>query len=291
MNLATRCPSCGTVFRVVRDQLKVSEGWVRCGRCAEVFNAAERLFELEAASIGTTPAPAPDEAVASPAEAVASAPPLVTIPPEAPAAEPEPEPEPAPAPEEAAPPQGPEVTEAPSQPAEESPTPEFLRRAEHDARRRQPGRRGLLALLAVLLAALLALQVGIHYRDRVAAAWPATEPVLQAACGLLGCRIEAPRRIDSLRVDSSGLVRVPGSALYRLSLVVRNQAPMPARMPAVDLSLTDAQGLTVARRVLSAAELGQPAPSLPAGGELLLQATLDLGEPRVAGYTLELFYP
>ena len=143
----------------------------------------------------------------------------------------------------------------------------------------------------VLLAALLALQVGIHYRDRVAAAWPATEPVLQGACGLLGCRIEAPRRIDSLRVDSSGLVRVPGSALYRLSLVVRNQAPMPARMPAVDLSLTDAQGLTVARRVLSAAELGQPAPSLPAGGELLLQATLDLGEPRVAGYTLELFYP
>ena len=49
MNLATRCPACGTVFRVVRDQLKVSEGWVRCGRCSEVFNAGERLFELEPA--------------------------------------------------------------------------------------------------------------------------------------------------------------------------------------------------------------------------------------------------
>jgi len=47
MSLATRCPSCGTVFRVVSDQLKVSEGWVRCGRCTEVFNAAQRLFELE----------------------------------------------------------------------------------------------------------------------------------------------------------------------------------------------------------------------------------------------------
>lgn len=43
MSLATRCPSCGTVFRVVQDQLKVSEGWVRCGRCGEAFNALEAM--------------------------------------------------------------------------------------------------------------------------------------------------------------------------------------------------------------------------------------------------------
>jgi predicted Zn finger-like uncharacterized protein len=46
MSLATRCSSCGTVFRVVQDQLKISEGWVRCGRCNEVFNALEGLFDL-----------------------------------------------------------------------------------------------------------------------------------------------------------------------------------------------------------------------------------------------------
>ena len=46
MSLATRCTSCGTVFRVVQDQLKVSEGWVRCGRCDAVFNAFEGLFDL-----------------------------------------------------------------------------------------------------------------------------------------------------------------------------------------------------------------------------------------------------
>ncbi|MBK8525653.1 MAG: zinc-ribbon domain-containing protein [Rubrivivax sp.] len=51
MSLATRCPACGTVFRVVQDQLRVSQGWVRCGRCAEAFNAIEALVE--------TPAPAP----------------------------------------------------------------------------------------------------------------------------------------------------------------------------------------------------------------------------------------
>ena len=47
MNLATRCTACGTMFRVVQDQLKVSDGWVRCGRCQAVFNAQESLFDLE----------------------------------------------------------------------------------------------------------------------------------------------------------------------------------------------------------------------------------------------------
>ena len=47
MNLATRCTACGTMFRVVQDQLRVSEGWVRCGRCQAVFNAQESLFDLD----------------------------------------------------------------------------------------------------------------------------------------------------------------------------------------------------------------------------------------------------
>ena len=47
MSLATRCTACGTIFRIVEDQLRVSDGWVRCGRCAEVFDARELLFDIE----------------------------------------------------------------------------------------------------------------------------------------------------------------------------------------------------------------------------------------------------
>lgn len=47
MNLATRCLSCGTVFRVGEEQLQASDGWVRCGRCNGVFNAAEVLFDID----------------------------------------------------------------------------------------------------------------------------------------------------------------------------------------------------------------------------------------------------
>jgi len=305
MSLATRCPACGTVFRVVSDQLKVSEGWVRCGRCSEVFNATQRLFDLEpnapqerpdavvhqlpvrddAASPAVARAPAalaPQSAevaslssvtteAKSAAEAADAVPPpaettmpAVQAPPEPAAVAPEPEP---------------------------GPTPEFIRRADRAERWRHPARRALLGAVALLLAVLLAGQMALHYRDTVAATWPATRPALQAACKLLDCRVEAPRRIDSLSVDSSGLVRMQDSPLYSLSLVVQNKAPTVVHMPAIDLALTDTQGQTVVRRVFTAAELGHPVEQLPAGAELPLQATLDLGERRVAGYTIELFYP
>src|SRR5271169_5714860 len=68
MSLATRCSSCGTVFRVVQDQLKVSEGWVRCGRCDAVFNALEGLFDL-----GRDAPPDWDPASPSPTLAAAAA--------------------------------------------------------------------------------------------------------------------------------------------------------------------------------------------------------------------------
>ena len=48
MPLATRCPSCDTAFRLVRDQLLLSGGWVRCGRCGQAFDATATQFEFEA---------------------------------------------------------------------------------------------------------------------------------------------------------------------------------------------------------------------------------------------------
>ena len=43
MSQTTRCPSCTTLFKVVPDQLRISDGWVRCGQCKQIFDAAEHL--------------------------------------------------------------------------------------------------------------------------------------------------------------------------------------------------------------------------------------------------------
>ncbi|MDR6452579.1 putative Zn finger-like uncharacterized protein [Variovorax beijingensis] len=63
MSLVTRCPACATTFKVVRDQLRISDGWVRCGRCSHVFDATLDLHEAPdgppATSAAPPPAPAP----------------------------------------------------------------------------------------------------------------------------------------------------------------------------------------------------------------------------------------
>lgn len=43
------------MFRVVADQLKISEGWVRCGHCADVFDATLYLQPWIAPGEATTP--------------------------------------------------------------------------------------------------------------------------------------------------------------------------------------------------------------------------------------------
>ena len=56
MSFTTRCPACGTTFKIVPDQLKISDGWVRCGHCADVFDAT--LF-LQGEAAPVVPAASP----------------------------------------------------------------------------------------------------------------------------------------------------------------------------------------------------------------------------------------
>jgi predicted Zn finger-like uncharacterized protein len=45
MSLITRCPVCGTAFRVQSSQLAAHSGTVRCGKCGGVFNGVAALVE------------------------------------------------------------------------------------------------------------------------------------------------------------------------------------------------------------------------------------------------------
>lgn len=41
----TSCPECGTVFRISTNELRVAEGYVRCGHCSATFNAVATLTD------------------------------------------------------------------------------------------------------------------------------------------------------------------------------------------------------------------------------------------------------
>jgi predicted Zn finger-like uncharacterized protein len=55
MSQITRCPACATMFKVVADQLRVAQGWVRCGQCGEVFEASLHRVTGVAGDAGVLP--------------------------------------------------------------------------------------------------------------------------------------------------------------------------------------------------------------------------------------------
>ena len=329
MSLATRCTACHTVFRVVQDQLKVSEGWVRCGRCHEVFNALEALFDLEpepatsTAPVAQTDSPAPPE-LAQPEEAPWS---FSAVQSSAERTEPsfeEPQPHPEPVDFSATPAsrvaardridfadaqfnsallaeagiETPDESPEPSMAAPEAvptpattPEPEFLRHAERQAQWARPRSVIALSVLAFLLLIAIALQAALHFRDLLAAVAPPVRPVLEALCEVAGCRIEPLRRIDDIVIESSTLTSAPSGAAVRLSLVLRNRGPLPLAMPSVELSLSDPGGQMLVRRALSPSDFGVATPTLPAASEAALQLVLSTDGRRASGYTVEPFYP
>jgi predicted Zn finger-like uncharacterized protein len=63
MSLTTRCPNCGTAFRVQPAQLSARGGKVRCGKCGHVFDGVQSLV---AEGPVQSPSPAPADAEPSP---------------------------------------------------------------------------------------------------------------------------------------------------------------------------------------------------------------------------------
>jgi hypothetical protein len=169
--------------------------------------------------------------------------------------------------------------------------PEFVRQAERAAFWRRPAVRALLGGAAGLLGVMLALQVAYQYRDPLAAQVPALAPALQAGCARIGCRLAAPRALEHIRLDASDLSRTEQDQVLRFTADLHNTADYAVRAPALDVSFTDALGRTVSRKVLQPAELGLRGDSIDADAQWRIDARLAVGEQRIAGYTVEVFYP
>lgn len=323
MSLITRCPACGTMFKVVPDQLRISEGWVRCGHCSEVFDATVHLQQEGPPSVlqadprvesfdpfdarqdgypDPTPAREPAPEPGSPGKPDEPSPwagadpfdePLLPQPDQAPHAVAS-APTPAPAQEH--------LDFLPGASAQQDATDEpagpphdvsFVRDARRKAFWRRPVVRAALFVAALLLAVLLVLQAALHDRDRLAAAEPSLRPLLEALCEPLACSVGPPRQIDAIVIDSSSFSKLRGDA-YRLNFTLKNQAANEVAMPAIELTLTDTQDQPLLRRVLTPSELGAKSNVIDASaewpGSLALTAAVN-GGPRVAGYRVLAFYP
>ncbi|WP_449371057.1 DUF3426 domain-containing protein [Thiomonas sp.] len=368
MAQATRCPHCQTAFKVVRDQLLLREGWVRCGHCGQPFNAVDHLIDP---AQEPPPAPAAEpEARAEPAPPPAPYPeprtdtaPLAAglrwsnisldQPPyqgflplraqpydftprpaaaDAPVRDDDAWPQHAPSPEgdRAAP--APQADELPPQadldaaplsefhledalnyrfenidPLENlapggattaQAEPEFLRKARRQVFWDGTPARAALGVISLLLLLVLATQSALHWRDDLAQQWPASRPWLQQLCAMTtGCELAAPRDLHALVIDSSALS--PSASGLQLSVLLRNRADRSVAWPALELTLTDAQGVTLQRKVVQAAQYLPTAAAtdqtlregLAAGQQVQLLLHVEVSGPAPAGYKLVLFYP
>lgn len=306
MSLITRCPACATMFKVVPDQLRVSEGWVRCGQCSEVFDANANLQASAGTELSPSPAQVPPQhdvppiPIETPAEARVE--PDVSDDPEI---EPDTSPEVAEAPEPVAEPflavnphalhidhleiadapveptlepedldDGAVATDAP-QPSDEDPSAEDEAVLHHSflqprATPKTTGRgsvRIAWVMASVLLGVALLLQILVQERDRIVAVEPAARGVLLPMCELLGCRIAPLRQIESVVIDSSSFTKVRPD-VYRLGFTLKNTSHTALATPALELTLTDLQDQPVVRKVFGAADFGDKGGVLEAGAEL-----------------------
>jgi predicted Zn finger-like uncharacterized protein len=285
----TRCPGCRTVFRVTPAQLALREGQVRCGHCRTVFDGGANLIQL-----ARSPAFAGDddgstgpltvtlrnaqalEPVAGPSAAHATVSPAIGRASVASSTPP-------------VPPKADKAREA--------------ERVDYDHRfawdrpkARSPRRTAAYVVAIVLLVAAFAVQLVGHYRDLIAAHWPAARPLLVRSCALVGCSMRPLREIAGLSIDASDLqADAAHKGLLILTATIRNRAPYAVAYPHLELTLTDAQDRVVVRRALAPAEYAGGTADVPAGiagnGEVAVKLFVDASATSQSGYRVYLFYP
>jgi predicted Zn finger-like uncharacterized protein len=298
----TRCPQCDTVFRVTPQQLQVSSGQVRCGRCRAVFDAFSSLSSHP-------PGREPGAAVEPSAEAAFSPPAAHPAGGEALAAAWQ------------APPVSPvpdplfstgSVLPEPGAPRGEAAAPRALREETRPAVAAQelltlpeelfppglttPRRRWLWIAVNALLVLGLAAQVAWFFPGQVLMRAPALQPALQQLCAALACQVRLPRVPEQLFIESSDLQLLDAArpSQVLLTATIRNRAGFAQDFPLLELTLTGDDSRTAARRVFhpgeyldAAVERGR---GIGAQQEVAIHLYLDTADVRATGYRLYLFF-
>ena len=159
--------------------------------------------------------------------------------------------------------------------------------------RPRPSRLWWLASTLLLLA--LTVQVAYHYRGEVAVLLPEAKLLAQQICEQLGCDVPLPRRADLLGIESSDLqADLAHPSVMVLTATLRNRASYIQAFPALELTLTNIQNQTVARRVLTPPDYApwdtQTESGFAAGGELQVRVYIEAAALTPTGYRLYLFH-
>jgi predicted Zn finger-like uncharacterized protein len=279
MSWITRCPACGTTYKVVPDQLKIAHGWLRCGQCQQAFDSTGLVLDW--------PDTSPDASHQLVSESGGQRMPIDEF-----------------LKQEDRSPGVPAVTPvAAFEEALSSFEPQLLSPAEGlvhpnsvgvpDQADAQVVQRPSGSWLFGVAVFLLLLAFGLQWlwieRHVLASMDPALGKGLNAVCRAVRCEILPLQIKDGVLIESSSLIPLDDG--LRLSWSVRNVTAQDVQMPALELTLLDAQDKALLRRVLLVTQQGAPsflAPGQTWEGQLQLLPDTGLSP---SGYRLFSFYP
>ncbi len=266
----TLCPHCGTRFKIAVAQLEAHHGMVRCGHCLQTFDtrpsfAPEEIDpQLELPMLDETEPraellPPEESGSAEPNSAQAAAlQPLTPVD---------------------------QTVFIPE--ADELPNDGAVFLSKRSSR--------LWAIAALPLLLLLLAQATYLFRVEIAARLPGLKPALVRYCRILECSVPLPQRASLMSIESSELQDDPAHK-NRIILIalLRNRAAYAQAFPDLELTLTDTQDNTLARRIFRPKDY-LPAPKnatagLLANQELGIRLLLDTADLKPVGYRLALFY-
>ena len=262
MTLAVQCPQCLTAFKVVQDQLKLAHGWVRCGRCEQVFDARSHWLTLgdSAEDLSADPS-APHPPTSTPLAQPALGPALHTSA------------------------QATDAAQDLDDLTELDLTQDVLHRAPTRPRR-------VWHVLNLVLGLALLSQWAWWAKSSLLAPWPAAHEWFQSQCAQWHCQMDWPQGLGSVMIERAHF-EPDGEGHHRLQIQLSNRASHPVATPWVDLSLTDGDDRVVIRRALAPEEMGLPRhlnPGADAVSSVHWRVDSDV-EDRLSGYRAEIFYP
>ena len=308
VSAVTQCPHCSAKFRVRPEQVKLHAGLVRCGACRGIFDAVEHLIEgmlppmppmhegVEGASPQTIvqgmPAMTAEQddaavkhanvddikvtnevavgAIAANGESVDSADPVVRN-------------------------LDADIPSSGATALDNKP------RDLNDYRWRAPatvesrGARWGYAVASLVALLLLIGQGAYVFRDELVSRVPQAAPFVAMACEQIGCRVEPPKRAESLGFIGADLAADPAhKGLLIFTTILRNTGSRTVAFPHLVLSLDGLGGEMIVRRVFAPTEFAPAtanlAHGLDGGAEVEIKLYLDASQVNVVGFKVDHVY-
>ena len=162
-------------------------------------------------------------------------------------------------------------------------------------RKTSPAMRWVYALLSLLALVGLVAQAAYFFRDEIANRFPALAPTLAVACEHIGCRVQPPKRTESLGFVGADLAADPAhKGLLIFTATLRNTGERTVAYPHLVLTLDGLGGEMVARKVFAPKEFAPANANLPqglaGGAEIEIKLYLDASQASVVGFKVDHAY-